>query len=116
MITRYRSNRRLSKALVAGQFVFLSGLVSNDKAPSVAKQTRNVLEQVDELLSEAGCGRQKLVFAQIWLNDILTFDEMNAVWEAWIEGSAPPARATVQAKLAGNGNLVEISAKAYLGT
>lgn len=111
---RYQSTKRLSKALVAEAFVFLSGLVSTDKTPDVALQTKNVLAQIDELLSLAGCGKQDLAFAQIWLEDISAFDEMNGAWEDWLEGNPPPARATVGAKLAGKGNLVEIAARAYV--
>ena len=36
-----------------------------------------------------------------WLTDISTFDEMNAVWDAWVSPGNPPARATVEAALAG---------------
>ena len=41
--------------------------------------------------------------------DIARFDEMNAAWEAWIDPANPPARATVEAKLASPDYLVEIS-------
>ena len=34
---------------------------------------------------------------------------MNAVWEAWVAPGATPARATVQAKLAGPSYTVEIA-------
>jgi enamine deaminase RidA (YjgF/YER057c/UK114 family) len=36
------------------------------------------------------------------------FAAMNAVWEAWIVPGQPPARATVQAKLAASGYKIEI--------
>src|SRR5262249_45294557 len=37
-----------------------------------------------------------------------TFSEMNAVWDAWVDKSNPPARATVEARLAAPKYLVEI--------
>jgi enamine deaminase RidA (YjgF/YER057c/UK114 family) len=37
--------------------------------------------------------------AQIWLTDIATFDEMNAVWDAWLSPDNPPG-ACVEARLA----------------
>ena len=37
-----------------------------------------------------------------------TFAEMNAAWDAWVSRENPPARATVEAKLAGPEYLVEI--------
>ncbi len=37
-----------------------------------------------------------------------TFNEMNAVWDAWVSPGNTPARATVEAKLAAPGYKVEI--------
>jgi enamine deaminase RidA (YjgF/YER057c/UK114 family) len=48
----------------------------------------------------------------IWLSDIRTFDEMNEAWDAWVAKDHMPARATVEAKLAGAQYLVEIAAVA----
>ena len=36
----------------------------------------------------------------IWLTDISTITEMNAVWDKWAVAGSTPARATVEAKLA----------------
>ena len=36
----------------------------------------------------------------IYLSDMSTFGEMNAVWEGWIDPANPPARATSEAALA----------------
>ena len=44
----------------------------------------------------------------IYLPDMADFAAMNAVWEAWIVPGHPPARATVQAKLAASGYKIEI--------
>jgi enamine deaminase RidA (YjgF/YER057c/UK114 family) len=52
--------------------------------------------------------------ARIWLADITTFDEMNAVWDAWVPTGHAPARATVEAKLAGAEHAVEIGIVAAL--
>ena len=45
----------------------------------------------------------------IYLSDIRTFDEMNAVWDAWVSPGNTPARATVEARLANPKYLVEIA-------
>ena len=47
--------------------------------------------------------------ANIWLTDIGTFQEMNAVWDAWVSPGNAPARATVEAKLAAPAFKVEIA-------
>jgi enamine deaminase RidA (YjgF/YER057c/UK114 family) len=41
--------------------------------------------------------------------DIASFAEMNAVWDAWVPAGHTPARACVEAKLAGPQYLVEIA-------
>jgi enamine deaminase RidA (YjgF/YER057c/UK114 family) len=102
----------LSRAVVANGFVFLAGLTARNKEGDVRRQTSDILEQIETLLKEAGSNKSKLVSANVWLTDVADFDEMNLAWEAWIDPRNPPARATVQAQLAGSGSLVEIKAMA----
>ena len=45
----------------------------------------------------------------IYLADIATFGEMNAVWNAWVPAGHAPARATQEAKLAAPAYAVEIA-------
>ena len=52
--------------------------------------------------------KSKLLSANIWLADMGTFAEMNAVWDAWVSPGNTPARATVEAKLASPDYVVEI--------
>ena len=56
----------------------------------------------------------KLLTANVWLADIMTFDEMNRPWEAWLAPGAAPARATVEARIANPGYRVEIACSAAL--
>jgi enamine deaminase RidA (YjgF/YER057c/UK114 family) len=108
-IARYDTSGRMSQIVIHGGFAFLAGQVGVD-APgaSTADQTRNALERIDALLERAGSSRERIVSATIWLADISTFAEMNAVWDAWIPAGAAPARATVEAKLAEPEYAVEI--------
>lgn len=112
MITRYESNGRLSKALVANGFVFLSGITAKDRTGGVAEQTTDILAQIDEYLAMAGTNKSKLVVGNIWLKDVTTFAEMNSAWEAWVDPTATPARATVESRLAHDSILVEIQVQA----
>src|SRR4029453_14922461 len=59
--------------------------------------------------------KTKLLSAQIWLRDIADFDKMNAAWDAWIDKSAMPVRATVEAHLAGDQSRVETMVTAGVG-
>ncbi|MDQ6433915.1 RidA family protein [Mesorhizobium sp. LHD-90] len=115
-IRRYETNSRMSQAVVYGGFAFLAGQVAVD-APnaSIAEQTRNVLERIDGLLTKVGTTRSRILSATIWLTDISTFDEINAVWDAWVPAASAPARATVEARLAAPKYGVEIGIIAAVG-
>ena len=106
-ITRIGPGPRMSEAVVYNGIVHLAGQVG---APGedVTTQTRAVLAEVDRLLAAAGTSRSRVLTAQIWLADIATFGEMNAVWDAWVDPQNPPARWTGEAKLATPDYKVEI--------
>ena len=108
-IIRIEPGRRMSAAVVHGDTVYLAGHVAKEPAGSVRGQTEAILRNIDARLAEAGTNRSKLLSASIWLTDIGTFDEMNAAWEAWVDPANPPARATVEARLASPDYLVEIA-------
>ena len=111
-IKRIGVGPRMSQAVVCGETVYLSGQVANDPSADVAGQTQQILAQIDRLLAEAGTDKSKLIFANVWLADISTFDQMNAVWDSWVVPGQPPARATVESRLAGPLWKVEIAAVA----
>lgn len=106
-ITRIDQGARMSEAVIHGDTIYLAGQIG---APgeSVAAQTRAALAEIAELLARTGSDKDHLLMATIWLADINDFEEMNAVWDAWIAGHAAPARATSEAKLATPDYKVEI--------
>lgn len=109
-ITRIGTGPRMSAAVVHGDTVYLAGQVAvAAKGASVTEQTRDILGIIDSLLAQAGSDKTKLLSASIWLTDISTFGEMNAVWDAWVAPGCTPARATVEAKLATPEYKVEIA-------
>ena len=114
MITRHEVTGRLSKVVVANGFAFLSGLTANDRSGGVAEQTTDILHQIDRYLAAAGTDKTRIVVANIWLKDISTFSQMNAAWEAWVDPAQPPARATVESRLAAENILVEIQVQALV--
>ena len=110
-IKRIQCGPRMSQAVVHGNLVYISGQVANDPAATTVKaQTAILLQQIESLLAGAGARKEHLLSATIWLADIETFAEMNEVWERWAAPGAAPARATVEARLAGPQFLVEIAA------
>ena len=107
-ITRIGVGPRMSQAVIHGDPVYLAGQVADNPVPSVAKQTKQILKQIDKLLKQAGTSKSKILKANIWLSDIRAFAEMNGEWDAWVAKGNSPARATVEARLAGPQYLVEI--------
>jgi enamine deaminase RidA (YjgF/YER057c/UK114 family) len=99
-IERIKVGQRMSQAVIYGATVYLAGQVADDPGADVAGQTRQILVNIDELLVKAGTDKSKLLSATVWLSDISTFDQMNAVWDEWVTPGNPPARACVESKLA----------------
>jgi 2-iminobutanoate/2-iminopropanoate deaminase len=109
-----KSPNPYSYAIRTGTTLFLSGLVSrngrdNSVVPGdVTTQTRVVLENARELLEAAGMTAANVVSAKVYLPDLAGFQQMNEAYRQ-VFSSAPPARATVQAGLAGPQYNVEIT-------
>ena len=108
-IQRFEVGPRMSQAVVHGDTVYLAGVVANAaKGKSVTEQTKDILAIIDGHLAKAGTDKSKLLSATIYLTDMATFAEMNAVWDAWVSPGNTPARATVEARLAAPQYNVEI--------
>ena len=114
-IQRLQTNERMSQVVIHGNTVYTAGQVALD-APGepVTDQTRDILKRIDSLLAQAGSDKSRLLSATIWISDMSTFGEMNAVWDAWVAPGATPARACVEAKLATPQFTVEIAVIAAL--
>jgi enamine deaminase RidA (YjgF/YER057c/UK114 family) len=107
-IERLHTNSRMSQAVIHGDTVYLAGQVAADNSADVAGQTKQILQQIDGLLAEAGSDKAKILMATIWLSDIDTFDDMNREWDAWVPEADTPARACVESRLANEAYKVEI--------
>lgn len=114
MVKRFQVGKRMSQAVVHGDTVYLAGQVADDGIVTVQDQTRNVLAKIDALLAEAGSSKSKLLSVTVYLPNIADFDAMNSVYDGWVDPSEKPARACIEARLAGPRFLVEIAAIAAL--
>jgi len=93
----------LSRAIRAGDFVFLTGQIPmKDDAPmttgTIEEQTRVTLDLVKATLAEAGCGLEDVVKAMVWLRDRADFPGFNAVYGTYFPKD-PPARSAVLSPL-----------------
>ena len=115
-LERRHVGKRLSELVIhrGAGLCWLAGQVADDPKADITGQTKQVLAQIDRLLAEAGSDKTKIASATIYLPDMADFAAMNAVWEAWVPAGAAPARATVQAKLAGPDYRIEIQIVAAL--
>jgi len=111
-ITRIDQNARRSRASVFGDIVFLAGQVTDDKTGDIARQTREALAKVDDMLARAGTDKSRLLSVQIWLKSMDDFDAMNAVYDAWVVPGQAPCRACGKVELADPGYRIEVIAVA----
>jgi enamine deaminase RidA (YjgF/YER057c/UK114 family) len=119
-IERRNVGKRLSDLVIyapppGGRLVYLAGQVAEERKADIARQTKSVLAQIDRLLAEAGTDKSKILSATIYLADMDDYEAMNAEWDRWVPQGDPPARATVQAKLAHPEYRVEIQVVAAAG-
>lgn len=108
MIQRYHIGKRLSEMVLHNATVYLAGQVAADAKQDITGQANQVLAQIDSLLAEVGSDKTKILSATIFLPSMTDFPALNAVWETWVPAGNCPARATVEAKLAGPEYKVEI--------
>ena len=107
-INRIENGTRFCRVLTHNGTVYLAGMTADDTTGSTVQQTRDTLAKIDDYLAKAGSDKTQLLSAVIWLRDIADFEQMNSVWDAWIDPQAMPVRATVEARMAGDGYRVEI--------
>ena len=89
----------LSRAVRAGDFVFLTGQVPMQNNAimthgDIEDQTRVVLDDITETLKLAGCDRGDVVKSMVWLTSRDDFPGFNAVYAEYFPDS-PPARSAI---------------------
>ncbi|MCX8188759.1 MAG: RidA family protein [Nitrososphaeria archaeon] len=91
-----------SQAIKAGNFLFISGQGPIDPKTGkkivgdIKEQTRQVLENIKNILEAAGLTLENVVKVNVYLKDMNDFPKMNEVYKEYFKTN-PPARTTVQA-------------------
>ena len=106
----------LSKAIRAGDFVYLTGQVPMKNGVvitegTIEEQTRIVLDEIKNTLIEAGCELQDVVKAMVWLKNREDFPGFNLIYGEYFDND-PPARSAVVSDLLVDA-LVEVEVVAY---
>jgi len=106
-----------------GQLIFVAGQIP--LAPStgeivgaadVAKQTQQVMVNIEAILKAGGAKFQDVVKTTVFLADMNDFAAMNAVYARYFEEAIAPARACVQVSRLPKDVLVEIDCIAVIGS
>lgn len=108
-------NPLMSDVTIHNGTAYLSGQVAMMSADApFDEQARAIFARIDDLLAQAGTDRSKLLTASIWVVDIGDFDAFNSLWQDWLKGLRPPARATVGAQLVRSGLKLEVQVTAAI--
>ncbi|WP_375748544.1 RidA family protein [Vibrio sp. HN007] len=113
-IERIESTERMSRIVKHNGTVYLCGQTAGDADWDIKEQTSRCLEKVEQLLEKAGSDKNKILSVTIYVRDMKDFAAMNEVWDAWVAESEKPARACVEARMARDVILVEMSVIAAL--
>jgi 2-iminobutanoate/2-iminopropanoate deaminase len=110
-----------SHAVAGGGLVFVSGQlpIARDgtrlnEAP-FAEQARQVLDNVAQALAGGGSSVEKLLQVRVYVTDIASWPEFNAIYAQWA-GTARPARAVVPVPQLHYGFKIEVEAVALSRT
>ena len=86
-IERIDPGPRMSQAVVCGNLIFTAGQVAeNNAGAAVGVQTREILANIDALLTRAGSDRARILSVTIYLANMIDFDAMNAAWTQALAG------------------------------
>ena len=109
MIERMETGERMSRIVKHNGTIYLCGQVCKDATKGIKEQTSSMLEKVEDFLEQAGSDKEHILSATIYIKDMQYFKDMNAVWDKWVPAGHAPARACVEASMAREVLLVEIS-------
>lgn len=102
-----------SQGIATENFIFFSGQIAIDsstgklKGNNITEQTRQVLKNINALLSSQGLNFANVVKTTVFVTDMSEFSEVNAVYGEYFT-SEPPARSCVAVAALPLGALVEI--------
>ena len=93
----------LSKAIRAGDFIFLTGqipMINGEPMTTgtIEDQTRVILEDIKATLEEAECKMDDIVKSMIWLRERADFHGFNKIYGDYFP-TEPPARSAVVSEL-----------------
>lgn len=106
-----------SQAIQAGDFLYVSGQIgvnpeSGEVAEGIEAQTKQVLENLKAILTEANSSFSEVVKFTIYLKSMDDFATVNEIYGSYLE-KPYPARATVEVSRLPKDVIVEMDVVAY---
>ncbi|MBE9048293.1 RidA family protein [Pleurocapsales cyanobacterium LEGE 10410] len=104
----------------SGQMLFLAGQIPLDPqtgkivGEDIMAQTRQVMTNIEAILSEAGASWSDVVKTSVFLSDLANFNPMNQVYAEYFAEDTAPARACVEVSRLPKDVLVEIECIAVI--
>lgn len=109
-----------SQAVIAsGKLVFASGMVGvNPETKAVPEkfedEVRQVLDNLLEVLLEAGCGKENVVKCTCFMTDVSLFEQFNATYGDFFGFTDAPARSTFEVSSLPGPYRIEIEAVGHI--
>jgi len=91
-----------NQAVLSGNMLFTSGQIAIDPTTgdlvmdNIAEETRQVMENLKAVLTEAGMDFSHVLKASIFITDMASFSKINEVYTSYFDEATAPARETVQ--------------------
>lgn len=107
-----------SQAVKYGNLIFVAGQIGKDPKSDnlregISDQTKQILENIKNLLADSGSDIDNVLKTTVYLADINDFPIMNEAYASFFK-KPYPARATVEVAKLPKGALIEIECIAYL--
>jgi enamine deaminase RidA (YjgF/YER057c/UK114 family) len=106
-IRRFDFDARIHHGVIHGGALYLTGQVGTP-GKFAADQMREALGKTDSLSAKARTDKTRILHVQMWRDDVRDFDEVDAVWDAWMPRAHAPARSSGEGRMAEPGMLVEL--------
>jgi len=91
-----------NQAVLSGNMLFTSGQIAIDPITGnlviddIALETKQVMENLKAVLTEAGMDFSHVLKASIFISDMASFSKINEVYTTYFDEETAPARETVQ--------------------
>ena len=104
-----------SHAVRAGEYLFITGQMPTLKHDNtklveggIEEQTRQVMNNLIDVLNSAGSSLEKVIFARVYLVNFQDFDRMNEIYSSFFKPDKLPSRTCIGVTGLAVGSLVEI--------